>query len=1048
MVQILKTYEETIRGLKDYLIKEMHRYVLPHICAESNPHHIDDTEFQEMWDTYTRPLLFDIMSTPLYDLGFQPYYCPAGLDCRTRDNQNRAMWAGRYFSSNDLGRNDFLDPSFMHIPYSGPYEDLSSYTPNRQYFNSFPWYEDDEMGNWVPPWIDVSGVYHPGFWTGQYDIDSSGDQITAHVEYNCQASGTTCLASRIYRHDTVGTYRDFIHEFEYYNGANYLLDNLGNPSPNMLIYGLYDRLSHGFADMYQDNHLGLWSVPTTNNIPGYLLKCMRDDYYSGNMVIFGYGAKYCDNPDINIWKQKMLLPEKELKITVERRGEDVIFIFWRKRVYMGDLPIPNSFCSFPWPLACDPGGAYEVQYYWPGAGARPYFTAEFDVSRESTSVTGSASYGFWVSDTTREGDSYWIPFDLVYIRLNPADSFDYLYSANYPGWSLAPETYLGKKYAYTLENLDLYEYKISNTSNLFIDGGAWANDTFNLHAISYIEESGNLPLYLSVATPENIYTDLYVFGATYDNALTDIPLYIMEREYSNNTIDLFMSQMEEELSLDLYIYGIPNELDNLMTTFVYDLDGLEDFTTYTMVDDIAQVTDSWTYTRLYIKDKTSDGEFRWYKDQGDDFFNNTWALFFEFEWGGHEYVDFVPIAVSNSLNAFRPFDTCTEEALALYYNSTSSKWVLEQFEQGDTSSGIDEIPAGVHYHCMLERRGTASGGYEYRLGMWRDPDRGGAPELEWICPANESYFFKYSIVGWVESAIVVGGIDFTFENLYFSDVLKVDGSDLYIKGLNDAPKSATLYIIGWAETNNTYTTLHTWGGTDGWYYNQADIPLFIKDYGFIGLDGQFKITLFLYNDQTHLDLSDSKTLYIDGDYHGLSSSIDLTCFGLMADEEMTLFITTDRWATRPGYYPDTDTLPLYLNRPDESDSIDLVIYNEWFSDNTYISLHTNGVLGIPTQSMDLVLPEVVEARPNTYTSLYIQSGITLTGDTDLAMPETLDVLTDNLSLVCHHGGGLSNSYITCYINGVLGIPTAEMTLAIPASYGKLNDDFDLITKGY
>jgi hypothetical protein len=146
---------------------------------------------------------------------------------------------------------------------------------------------------------------------------------------------------------------------------------------------------------------------------------------------------------------------------------------------------------------------------------------------------------------------------------------------------------------------------------------------------------------------------------------------------------------------------------------------------------------------------------------------------------------------------------------------------------------------------------------------------------------------------------------------------------------------------------------------------------------------------------------------------------------------MTLYLDAGGDGWNDGYAPDGDQLPLYLNRPNESESMTLFLHNVWTSSNTYTSLHMVGVLGMPTDTMTLAMPEVIEGRPNTYTYLHTVSGIEMNDNTELVVPDPMVSVNDNITLVVQHDGGPLNAFTSMYVFGVLGIEVDNVTLAMP-----------------
>jgi len=173
----------------------------------------------------------------------------------------------------------------------------------------------------------------------------------------------------------------------------------------------------------------------------------------------------------------------------------------------------------------------------------------------------------------------------------------------------------------------------------------------------------------------------------------------------------------------------------------------------------------------------------------------------------------------------------------------------------------------------------------------------------------------------------------------------------------------------------------------------------------------------------------------------------------MSETNTSLFISTTLGdgggsSSNDGYAPSEEQVQIYLNRLGMSESMGLMIKNQWIDNNTYTSLLIEGILGNSIDAVSLAMPDVLWGKPNTFASLYIGGGEPTVDGIDLSMESTLDSSVGSTDLVGYHNGGESNTYTSCHIIGVLGIPNDTMTMSIPDVYGDSNENPTLFTKGY
>ena len=265
---------------------------------------------------------------------------------------------------------------------------------------------------------------------------------------------------------------------------------------------------------------------------------------------------------------------------------------------------------------------------------------------------------------------------------------------------------------------------------------------------------------------------------------------------------------------------------------------------------------------------------------------------------------------------------------------------------------------------------------------------------------------------------------------------------LYTSGTNvDTNKLIFLTIEGLAFSDNSYIPLFTHGvaseGASGIF---DSIPLIV----YHDQSENLNITLFMQNIQTEVPTTEDLNLFIEGVYNLINANIPLFVSqeGVYADA--TLFIKGT--GTYTGASLDSDSLPLYIYRPNISSIVPLIMYNSNQEANSYIPLYVNAILGSLNENIPLVFSGAHIAS-NSYIPLYVLSATEINDNIPLVMPNVLAEINENIPLVVWHEGGTLNSYIPLYSFGAYLI-NDNIPLVMPSVLDTVNDSILLYQHGY
>lgn len=253
-------------------------------------------------------------------------------------------------------------------------------------------------------------------------------------------------------------------------------------------------------------------------------------------------------------------------------------------------------------------------------------------------------------------------------------------------------------------------------------------------------------------------------------------------------------------------------------------------------------------------------------------------------------------------------------------------------------------------------------------------------------------------------------------------VIVTDTATLYVDSVGEYAGGKLLYIEGYKNELNSYITLHIPGGTAGMFSANGAMTLYMTP-----PKAERAVSLFVKNTDPYAPYSTSKTLYIDGYAAVANASMDL----YMQLEEtssgsMTLYVKTPgMWA---GYVPESDSITLFINRPNESIAMNLFLKAPDNLVNTYAPLHTVSYIE-DTGAMTLCVPNVASEPLNTYASLIVAGTLEAT-DSETLFVDAHGVLNAVATLVVQQETGYPNTYANLYVAGAY-LDNASMTLAVP-----------------
>jgi hypothetical protein len=259
-----------------------------------------------------------------------------------------------------------------------------------------------------------------------------------------------------------------------------------------------------------------------------------------------------------------------------------------------------------------------------------------------------------------------------------------------------------------------------------------------------------------------------------------------------------------------------------------------------------------------------------------------------------------------------------------------------------------------------------------------------------------------------------------------------EDSYLYIDGHGDNVWNGYLYINGIINDVNSFSSLFVYSSEEDLYQINTHKDLFI--YGDQN-DYENYYTLYIQNEETGY-LNQDHTLYIDGDFDVINESIEFVIYNNGPSLETNLYIQGQ--GISEYYYPYSDTATLFINRPDESVSLNMFCKAMDDVVNTFSTLHIISTDSPDPLSIDLSIPNVKSQDLNTYSSLFVKGKVDSELDINLVVYKPYDSTNEDMTLFIKQGNVLLNSYSSMYVAGAY-LDEGEMTLSIPNVIDDLNN---------
>jgi len=239
-----------------------------------------------------------------------------------------------------------------------------------------------------------------------------------------------------------------------------------------------------------------------------------------------------------------------------------------------------------------------------------------------------------------------------------------------------------------------------------------------------------------------------------------------------------------------------------------------------------------------------------------------------------------------------------------------------------------------------------------------------------------------------------------------------------IEGANPSNESTTLYTNG-VGIQNKVIYLNIEGYTDS---TNSYIPLYLE---VDNLPGDDSLYLYIQNDETEVSIYDTLTIYMNGVALTDSGTIPLYLENEQIGESVPLYIYGEGfWA---GFVSTNDSVPLFINRPDESTSISLFCKTVDDTTNSYIPLHITSTVE-SNSNVSLVIPNV-KIDTNSFVPLNI-TGVIDSSSNITMFEEGHAETNDTVTLYLEQGSGSTNSYTTLYVSGA-NVKSDSITLVIP-----------------
>ena len=256
-----------------------------------------------------------------------------------------------------------------------------------------------------------------------------------------------------------------------------------------------------------------------------------------------------------------------------------------------------------------------------------------------------------------------------------------------------------------------------------------------------------------------------------------------------------------------------------------------------------------------------------------------------------------------------------------------------------------------------------------------------------------------------------------------------NNATLFIDAVGTIEAVRPLYIEGHKNELNSTIDLFLQEGTAGTFAIQDSITLYIPPPEY-----NSSATLFLFNDEPFAVSNTSRTLYLEvDDAFSDSSFISLFLKNLDIDSGISLYVSGEGLFN--GFITNNKSMPLFINRPDESTSMPLFCKAVDNTVNSYVSLYTLSFL-TEDNNITLTVPDAHSPLNSTMT-MFVEGAVLSNGNITLH-EHGYGTLNDNIELFCKQGNTALNAICSLYTFGA-NLDSSSITLSIPSTYDTVND---------
>jgi hypothetical protein len=615
-----------------------------------------------------------------------------------------------------------------------------------------------------------------------------------------------------------------------------------------------------------------------------------------------------------------------------------------------------------------------------------------------------------------------------------------------------------KDLSHKISNLVDYSDVRSRSLNLRTYGIMVADNT-ETELFLYGRDSMNdaMTLFQSAPTKIETVTPVTLFMSAEDYANAFVPIQ-MDGGGKNLTMPLHIRDTRMNDNIPLYLIGGIGAINESAPAFVYDDTTLQNFLNdaewaqwAAPIPQQERWDDQVTYTRFDVTITNStlpaDRE-HFHKDFGDDYFQREFVITFEYEYreqaGQAQFMPFIMGEHTRWPELFNPGD----DIMSLQVEADGE----HLWKRANTAEEVTlGYPAsGVHYYVKVEYGpmypyGSTNQFIACQISFFTNSTFTGTPAFTTYHRMDDlSYLEAYDQLA-IGAAVSSGTYSFVLENLWLEGSSYIDTTPLITDGHQVLPDGGSIKLrtTGLSYPANSYTTLQVFGGSmSGSYWYEGRQNLFLYHYPF----EEFSIPMVIFNNERPLAY-DSLPLYIGGVYPTATDAIPITLWHDMGIEVPIVPLWIAGLGTVPGYNNVTDEMLCYINRPDQSTNLPLLVYNDTPGSNSYVGMRIEGVLGYLNDSCTLVMPNTKDGSPNSFMKLQMTGGVQVVDEATLALPETLARINAGQPMICYHSGGAPNSYVNAFIDGAYK-STGYTTLTIPNVYHIPTQTTPLYIRGY